>query len=195
MQFRLSRDVFSDAVQWTSRAVQQRPTIPILSAVKISARENEVEFSTFDYEVSARSRVEAVVTEAGEALVSGRLITEIVTGEALFRKMTATLSELGTKKMLVELAVENIIKACWQIENPDSEMIDFVIKFADGLPTSEAEKIDNILKKNGNEPIISMADAIKEAYPGISDEEVDDTIAKIQEQRGLGNSLTNSEVI
>ena len=77
MKFRPSRDVFSDAVQWTSRAVQQRPTIPILSAVKISARENEVEFSTFDYEVSARSRVEAVVTEAGEALVSGRLITEI----------------------------------------------------------------------------------------------------------------------
>ena len=40
-----------------------------------------------------------------------------------------------------------------------------------------------------------MQDAIKEAYPGISDEEVDDTISKIQEQRGLGNSLTNSEVI
>ena len=55
MKFRLSRDVFSDAVQWTSRAVQQRPTIPILSAVRITARENEVEFSTFDYEVSARS--------------------------------------------------------------------------------------------------------------------------------------------
>ena len=77
MKFRLSRDVFSDAVQWTSRAVQQRPTIPILSAVRIGAHDNEVEFSTFDYEVSARSRVEAEVIEPGEALVSGRLITEI----------------------------------------------------------------------------------------------------------------------
>ena len=74
-------------------------------------------------------------------------------------------------------------------------MIDFVVKSAEGLPTSEAEKIDNILKKNGNEPLISMQDAIKEAYPGISDEEVEDTIAKIQEQRGLGNSLVNNEVI
>ena len=131
---------------------------------------------------------------AGELLGSSAG-TGIVTGEALFRKMTATLSELGTKKMLVELAVENVIKACWQIENPDAEMIDFVIRFAEGLPTSESEKIDNILKKNGNEPIISMSDAIKEAYPGISDEEVEDTIAKIQEQRGLGNTLTNSEVM
>ena len=85
--------------------------------------------------------------------------------------MTATLAELGTKKMLVELAVENIIKVCWKIENPDSEMIDCTVKFADGLPTSESEKIDNILKKNGNEPIISMIDAIKEAYPGISEDE------------------------
>lgn len=144
-----------------------------------------------------KDTIDAIMKEtrlAGELLGSSAG-TGIVTGEALFRKMTATLSELGTKKMLVELAVENVIKACWQIENPDAEMIDFVVKFADGLPTSEAEKIDNILKKNGNEPIISMADAIKEAYPGISDEEVDDTIAKIQEQRGLGNSLTNSEVI
>lgn len=77
MKFRLSRDVFSDAVQWTSRAVQQRPTIPILSAVRLTAAEDELELSSFDYEVSARSKVNATVIEPGEALVSGRLITEI----------------------------------------------------------------------------------------------------------------------
>ncbi len=77
MKFKLSRDAFSDAVSWTSRAVQQRPTIPILSAVRLSAGEGEVEFSSFDYEVSARSRVQAEVIEPGEALVSGRLISEI----------------------------------------------------------------------------------------------------------------------
>jgi len=97
--------------------------------------------------------------------------------------------------MLVELAVENIIKACWQIENPDKEMIDFTVKFADGLPTSESEKIDNVLKKNGNEAVISVADAMKELYPGISEEEIQNTLKQIQEQRGLGNTLTNSEVI
>lgn len=77
MKFRLSRDVFSDAVQWTSRAVQQRPTIPILSAVHLVASDGELELSTFDYEVSARSTVEAEVVEPGEALVSGRLLTDI----------------------------------------------------------------------------------------------------------------------
>lgn len=77
MKFRLSRDVFSDAVQWTSRAVQQRPTIPILSAVRLTADSDQLELSSFDYEVSARSKVSATVIEPGEALVSGRLITEI----------------------------------------------------------------------------------------------------------------------
>lgn len=77
MKFRLSRDVFSEAVQWTSRAVQQRPTIPILSAVRLSAVSDELELSSFDYEVSARSKVPATVIEPGEALVSGKMLTEI----------------------------------------------------------------------------------------------------------------------
>ena len=77
MKFKLPRDVFSDAVQWTSRAVQQRPTIPILSAVRLSAGQDELELSSFDYEVSARARVSAQVFDSGEALVSGRLLTEI----------------------------------------------------------------------------------------------------------------------
>ena len=143
---------------------------------------------TLPYAVMKETRL------AGELLGSSAG-TGVLTGKALFRKMTATLAELGTKKMLVELAVENIIKTCWQIENPDAEMIDCTVKFADGLPTSESEKIDNILKKNGNEPIISMIDAIKEAYPGISEDEAKTTLEEIQEQRGLGNSLTDSEVI
>lgn len=77
MKFKLSRDVFSDAVQWTSRAVQQRPAVPILSAVRLHAGDGELELSSFDYEVSAKSRVEAQVEEPGEALVSGRMLGEI----------------------------------------------------------------------------------------------------------------------
>ena len=77
MKLKLSRDVFSDAVQWTSRAVQQRPAIPILAAVRLAARDGELELSSFDYEVSARSRVEAQVESEGEALVSGRMLSDI----------------------------------------------------------------------------------------------------------------------
>ena len=54
------------------------------------------------------------------------------------------------------------------------------------------KNIDNVLKKNGNEAVISVADAMKELYPGISEEEIQNTLKQIQEQRGLGNTLTNS---
>ncbi len=77
MKLKLSRDVFSDAVQWTSRAVQQRPAIPILAAVRLSAKDGELELSSFDYEVSARSRVEAQIDEPGEVLVNGRMLGDI----------------------------------------------------------------------------------------------------------------------
>lgn len=77
MKFRISRDAFSDAVQWTSRAVHQRPPIPILGAVHLIAGDGELELSSYDYDVSARSRVEAQVDEAGEALVSGRMLGDI----------------------------------------------------------------------------------------------------------------------
>ena len=138
--------------------------------------------------------IDAVMKEtrmAGELLGSSAG-TGVLTGEALYRKMTATLAELGTKKMLCELAIENIIKCCWQLENEGAEDIDCTIEFAKGLPQSETEKIDNILKKNGNEAIISLEDSIREMYPSISEKELQVTIQKIREQKGLDNSLTNS---
>lgn len=79
MKFKLSRDVFNEAVQWTAKAVQQRPAIPILSALRMQANQDgSLQISSFDYEVSALTRVEAEVFTPGEALVSGRMVSDIV---------------------------------------------------------------------------------------------------------------------
>ena len=78
MKFQLSRDVFNEAVQWTAKAVQQRPAIPILSALRVKAsQDGALEISSFDYEVSALAQVQAEVFEPGETLISGRLVSEI----------------------------------------------------------------------------------------------------------------------
>lgn len=78
MKFQLSRDVFNEAVQWTAKAVQQRPAIPILSALRVKASaDGSLEISSFDYEVSALAQVEANVTEPGETLISGRMVSDI----------------------------------------------------------------------------------------------------------------------
>ncbi len=77
MKFTVARDVLAEAVSWTARALPVRPASPILAGVRISARDEELTLSSFDYEVSANSRIEASVEESGEVLVSGKLLADI----------------------------------------------------------------------------------------------------------------------
>ncbi|MDO4259939.1 MAG: DNA polymerase III subunit beta [Actinomycetaceae bacterium] len=77
MKFTVARDVLAEAVSWTARALPVRPASPILAGVRISAADEELTLSSFDYEVSANSRIAASVEEAGEVLVSGRLLADI----------------------------------------------------------------------------------------------------------------------
>ncbi|WP_102509772.1 DNA polymerase III subunit beta [Sanguibacter massiliensis] len=78
MKFRVERDVLAEAVTWAARTLPARPPAPVLAGVRIEADPVGVlRLSTFDYEVSARSEIPAEVAEAGEVLVSGRLLAEI----------------------------------------------------------------------------------------------------------------------
>ncbi|MGC4175371.1 DNA polymerase III subunit beta [Demequina sp.] len=78
MKFSVERDVLADAVAWVSRAVPARPPVPVLAGVRIVVDSGgTVTLSSFDYEVAARSEFGADVDDAGEALVSGRLLREI----------------------------------------------------------------------------------------------------------------------
>ena len=77
MKFEVNKDVFSEAVSFAVKLLPQRTTLPILSGVLISAETDAVTISSFDYEVSAKTRVNANVQTAGTVLVSGRLLAEI----------------------------------------------------------------------------------------------------------------------
>jgi DNA polymerase-3 subunit beta len=77
MRFNLERDVLAEAVAWVARSLSSRPVLPILSGLLLQAAPGELTLSCFDYEVSARIRVDAEVAEPGTALVPGRLLAEI----------------------------------------------------------------------------------------------------------------------
>ena len=78
MRFSIERDTLTEAVAWVARALPNRPVLPILSGLLLAAMEDGVlTLSCFDYEVSARIRVPADVTEPGTVLVPGRLLAEI----------------------------------------------------------------------------------------------------------------------
>ena len=77
MKFQVNRDVFSEAVSFAVKLLPQRTTLPILSGVLIQANGDGLVLSSFDYEVSSRTQIQADVEEPGTVLVSGRLLAEI----------------------------------------------------------------------------------------------------------------------
>jgi DNA polymerase III subunit beta len=77
MKFRVGREALGEAVAWVARALTSRPVVPVLSGMLLEAEDDGLTLSCFDYEVSARMRIEAEVGEAGTALVPGRLLAEI----------------------------------------------------------------------------------------------------------------------
>jgi DNA polymerase-3 subunit beta len=77
VKFRIDRDALADAVAWTARTLPVRPPVPVLAGMLIDASDDHLTLSAFDYEVSAQVTTDIDVEEAGKALVSGRLISEI----------------------------------------------------------------------------------------------------------------------
>jgi DNA polymerase III subunit beta len=76
VRIRVGRDVLAEAVAWTARVLPSRPVAPVLSGLLLEATD-DLSLSAFDYDVSARARVEAVVDEPGQVLIPGRLMAEI----------------------------------------------------------------------------------------------------------------------
>lgn len=98
MKFRIERDVLADAVQWSARGLPLRPSAPVLAGLLLEAAGDELTLSGFDYETSTRASLPAAVTDEGQALVSGRLLADIV--KSLPNKPVDVMVE-GTKVLVV----------------------------------------------------------------------------------------------
>lgn len=77
VKIRIERDILAEAVAWSARSLPSRPSLPVLAGVVLTAEDAHVTMSSFDYEVSARVEIEAVVDAPGKVLVSGRLLSDI----------------------------------------------------------------------------------------------------------------------
>lgn len=78
MKFHVERDVFVEAVGWAAKSLPVRPTMPVLSGLVLEASPESLELSGFDYEISSQVTVPATTVEEGTAIISGRLLAEIV---------------------------------------------------------------------------------------------------------------------
>jgi DNA polymerase-3 subunit beta len=78
MKFRCERDDLLEAVQFASRAISNRATLPVLSGLKVEANEDgKVAVAATDLELTMGTTFRASVDEPGIAIVPGRLLGEM----------------------------------------------------------------------------------------------------------------------
>ncbi|MFN2526365.1 MAG: DNA polymerase III subunit beta [Actinomycetota bacterium] len=79
MKFRCERDALVEAVQFASRAISNRATLPVLSGLRIQADESgRVDIGATDLELTMQTSLTAGVDEPGRMIVPGRLFGEMV---------------------------------------------------------------------------------------------------------------------
>lgn len=78
MKFRCERDNLVEAVQFASRAISNRATLPVLSGLRIEATESgRVRVAATDLELTMETSFEAGVDDPGRVIVPGRLFGEM----------------------------------------------------------------------------------------------------------------------
>ncbi|HEX2057351.1 MAG TPA: DNA polymerase III subunit beta [Actinomycetota bacterium] len=78
MKFRCERDDLLEAVQFASRAISNRATLPVLSGLRIDAGEGGVvTVAATDLELTMETSFQAGVDEPGKTIVPGRLFGEM----------------------------------------------------------------------------------------------------------------------
>lgn len=78
MKFSVSQSALDVALSVVAKGMATASTIPILSGVYLKAADGVLELQTTDLTISIRHKIAANVEEPGEAVVSGKMLTNIV---------------------------------------------------------------------------------------------------------------------
>ncbi|MET9819766.1 hypothetical protein [Streptomyces sp. NPDC006355] len=78
MKLTVEQGHLAAAVGYAARSLPARPPVPVLAGLLLDATGDRLRVSAFDYEVSADTIARATVTENGRALISGRLLADII---------------------------------------------------------------------------------------------------------------------
>jgi DNA polymerase-3 subunit beta len=98
MKFRCERDDILGAVQFASRAISTRATLPVLAGLRIEALEGgQVRVAATDLELTMETAFQAAVDEPGRTIVPGRLFGEMT------RSLTAGQVSVAGNESEVEL--------------------------------------------------------------------------------------------
>lgn len=77
MKFTVDRDILANSVSWTSHTLQFKSTSPVRMGVLISAKDEVLTLQAVGDDSSSKCEIQAQVEQAGEILVSGKLLADI----------------------------------------------------------------------------------------------------------------------
>ncbi|MBP3088269.1 DNA polymerase III subunit beta [Corynebacterium sp. sy017] len=78
VSFQVEKEDLVSAVSWVARNLSPKPSQPVLRAMLITAHDEGLELAGFDYEVSTKVNIPAMVKQPGRIAVAGKLIADIV---------------------------------------------------------------------------------------------------------------------
>lgn len=84
LAFRVEAKQLAAAVGWVAKRIPGRPTNPTLGGVKLAVANGTLTVAAFDYDISSEATIDVLPVDAGDdvadgqALVSGRLLAELV---------------------------------------------------------------------------------------------------------------------
>lgn len=78
MKFSCQKNELVQALQIAGKALSNKPQMPILSGIYISAEEKQIEIQATDYEMGTIIRIDADIEEEGKIVLAGRYLQEVV---------------------------------------------------------------------------------------------------------------------
>jgi DNA polymerase-3 subunit beta len=78
MKISIARGELLDALSVVSRGLSSRTTLPILSGIHVSTQSDKVVFQATDLEVSIKTSCKARIEQAGQSVLPGKLLTDVV---------------------------------------------------------------------------------------------------------------------
>lgn len=94
MHIRIEQNQLAEALTWVANCAPNVTGFPVLSGVLLTAADDVVSVSAFDFEIAATAKVDAQVDQAGSVLVSARLLAGIA--KELPKGFPVTLYQDGT---------------------------------------------------------------------------------------------------
>lgn len=114
MEFTIKRDYFITQLNDTLKAISPRTTLPILTGIKIDAKDNNVILTGSDSEISIEITIPKQVdgedivdiTETGSVVLPGRFFVDIIKN---YQAKMLNYQQMNSSKRLSHQGIQNLI--------------------------------------------------------------------------------------